>query len=68
MNSVKELRPDLKPIPTKMEVKQGDTLWAIAKLQYGDGERWRDIYEANKDTIGPDPTLITPGMQLVMPA
>jgi len=66
--AVSEPRTDLKPVPAKIEVKPGDSLWAIAKLQLGDGGRWRDIYEANKDTIGPDPTVISAGMQLVMPA
>ncbi|ACV64913.1 Peptidoglycan-binding LysM [Desulfofarcimen acetoxidans DSM 771] len=63
-----ESRPDLKPVPMKIKVKPGDSLWAIAKLQYGDGGRWREIYEANKDIIGPDPTLIASGIQLVVPA
>lgn len=61
-------RPDLKPVPAVYVVKPGDSLWAIAKLQYGNGSRWSDIYEANKDTIGPAPDLIQPGMRLVMPA
>lgn len=40
----------------KVEVKEyviqkGDTLWAIAKEQYGDGKQWKRIYEFNKDVI-----------------
>ena len=61
-------RPDLKPVPAVYVVKPGDSLWAIAKLQYGNGGRWSDIYNANKDTIGPAPDLIQPGMKLEMPA
>ncbi|WP_084665613.1 LysM peptidoglycan-binding domain-containing protein [Thermanaeromonas toyohensis] len=62
-----EVRPDLKPVPKVYEVRPGDSLWKIAKLELGSGARWREIYEANKETIGPDPNLIYPGMKLVMP-
>jgi len=61
-------RPDLKPVPKIYVVKPGDTLWAIAKLQYGSGSKYSAIYNANKVVIGPDPAKITPGMKLVMPA
>lgn len=61
-------RVDVKPVPKTQTVKPGDTLWAIAKLAYGDGSKWQAIYEANKKTIGPNKDLILPGMKLVMPA
>ena len=32
-------------------IKSGDTLWAIAKKFYGDGSKWKKIYDANKDII-----------------
>jgi LysM repeat protein len=35
-----------------MEVRKGDTLGGIAKRYYGDGSKFRLIYEANKDKIG----------------
>lgn len=63
-----EPRPDVKPVPALYAVKLGDSLWAIAKLQYGNGGRWKDIYDINKDTIGPAADLILPGQKLVMPA
>jgi nucleoid-associated protein YgaU len=47
-------------------VVEGDSLWKIAKRQYGDGERWRRIYEANRDLIK-DPDRIYPGQQLRIP-
>ncbi len=62
-----EPRPDTKPVPVVYEVKTGDTLFAIAKMQYGDGSRWGKIYEANKDIIGDNPDLILPGWKLVLP-
>ena len=32
-------------------VKKGDCLWNIAKKFYGDGSKYKKIYEANKDLI-----------------
>jgi LysM repeat protein len=32
-------------------IKSGDTLWVIAKKFYGDGSKWKTIYDANKDII-----------------
>lgn len=50
-------------------VQQGDFLSAIAQKFYGDGSEasWRKIYNANRDTIGPDPTKLEVGMVLVIP-
>jgi hypothetical protein len=45
---------------------EGDTLWSIAKLLLGDGERWQDILELNSDRII-DPVNLEPGIVLVMP-
>jgi len=61
-------RPDTKPIPKVYAVKPGDSLWKIAKLNYGDGSKWKQIYELNKKSIGPDANNIAAGMKLVMPA
>ena len=32
-------------------VKSGDCLWNIAKKLYGDGSKWKKIYDANKSAI-----------------
>jgi hypothetical protein len=53
-------------------VKKGDTLWDIAKQEYGDGEKWGVIFEANKKTEQnpdgiEDPDLIHPDQELVIP-
>lgn len=32
-------------------VKKGDCLWTISKDHYGDGSKWKIIYEANKTVI-----------------
>jgi nucleoid-associated protein YgaU len=47
-------------------VRSGDSLWKIAERHYGDGNKWRKIYEANKDSIK-DPDLIYPGQELRLP-
>ena len=44
----------------------GDTLWGIAQTFYGDGSRYNEIYEANKDKIK-DPHWIYPGQEFVIP-
>ena len=45
-------------------VKSGDTL---SKIGQHHGVAWREIYEANKDTIGDDPDKIKPGQKLRIP-
>lgn len=47
-------------------VKSGDCLWNIAKKQLGDGSRWKEIYNLNKDKIK-NPNLIYPNQSLTMP-
>jgi nucleoid-associated protein YgaU len=47
-------------------VVKGDSLSKIAKREYGDANKWRTIYEANKDLIN-DPDLIYPGQELKIP-
>jgi len=47
-------------------VVRGDSLSKIAQREYGDANKWRTIYEANKDIIK-DPDLIYPGQQLKIP-
>ncbi len=47
-------------------VKSGDSLWKIAKTCYGDGSKWKTIYESNKNTIS-DPNKISVGTVIVLP-
>jgi nucleoid-associated protein YgaU len=47
-------------------VQAGDTLGKIAQELYGDGSRWTEIYEANKDKIA-DPNVIEVGQKLQIP-
>lgn len=48
-------------------VKKGDTLYGIARTQLGDEDRWREIYNLNKTTIGSNPHRIYPGQVLRLP-
>jgi|SRR5688572_5961860 len=47
-------------------VVAGDTLSKIAKRELGDASKWKQIYEANKDTIK-NPDLIYPGQTFKIP-
>lgn len=48
-------------------VKRGESLSVIAKRELGDVEKWRALYEANRDVVGPDPNEIYAGMRLRVP-
>lgn len=61
-------RPSSPKVKTKTyKVVKGDSLWKIAKAQYGDGSKWSTIYNANKSVIGANPDKIKPGQKLVIP-
>lgn len=47
-------------------VQRGHTLWAISRRNYGEGDLYVRIYEANKDRIR-DPDLIYPGQVFSIP-
>lgn len=60
-------------------VRSGDCLWSIAKKYYGDGSRWQEIYQANKDALEESArkhgyqssnggNVIYPGVKLSIPA
>lgn len=48
-------------------VQEGDSLWKISVKIYNDGYQWTRIYEANRDQIGSNPSLIEPGLVLDIP-
>ncbi len=47
-------------------VQRGDSLSKIAQEVYGDGSRWREIFEANREQVK-DPKLIRPCQELHIP-
>ena len=52
--------------PKSYVVQKGDTLQKISDKVYGTTKRWKEIYEANRETLK-SPDLITPGQELVIP-
>ncbi|WP_049569211.1 bacterial transcriptional activator domain-containing protein, partial [Streptomyces sp. SBT349] len=56
------------------EGRHHDTLWGVAERHLGDGLRYREVYQLNKDRVQPDgsrlteASLIRPGWILEMPA
>ena len=51
---------------TSYTVQKGDSLYNIAKKYLGDGRRWKEIYNLNKDKIK-NPNLIYAGQKLTLP-
>ena len=47
-------------------IKKGDTLWAIAEKNYGNGTKYKAIVEANKEVIK-DENKIFPGQKIRLP-
>jgi nucleoid-associated protein YgaU len=56
------------PAVPAVRVSPGDTLWDIAARRLGAGSSWPAIYALNRDVIGPDPGVISPGQRLVLPS
>ncbi|TAK22330.1 MAG: LysM peptidoglycan-binding domain-containing protein [Chloroflexota bacterium] len=48
-------------------VLPGDTLTSIAQSVFGDATRWRLLYDANRDVIGPDSSHLLVGAHLRIP-
>jgi len=48
-------------------VEAGDTLRSIAQRVYGDPAQWPRIYDANRETIGPDPDTLNAQTKLRIP-
>ena len=53
--------------PAVVTVQPGNTLWGIARENYGDGLLYVRVFEANRDAIR-DPDLIYPGQIFDVPA
>jgi LysM domain len=62
------LAPTTDTVENWTTVSTDGSLWQIAEKEYGNGNLWTKIYDANKATIGSNPNLIQPGMKLKIPA
>ena len=58
--------PPARPAEKTYTVVAGDSLSKIAKKFYGDANKWKKIFEANKDQIK-NPDLIKPGQTFKIP-
>lgn len=61
-------------VPETITVKHDDTAWSLAERYLGDGMRWREIFELNRDTVQADGSVwdnasddVEPGWRLVLP-
>ncbi|MBQ9337918.1 MAG: LysM peptidoglycan-binding domain-containing protein [Lentisphaeria bacterium] len=64
--AAKEAKAAKKP-PCDHVVKTGDNLWKLAREYYGQGAKWKLIYDANKAEIK-DENFLEPGKVLKIPA
>ncbi len=53
-------------LPATYTVQADDSLWWIAVEYYGEGARWQEIFDANRNILGPD-ALLSPGQTLTLP-
>lgn len=53
---------------TTVTVKAGDSLWALAQEHLGDGREYWRILELNRDVLGANERMLTPGTTLKVPA
>lgn len=56
-----------KPSERSYTTVSGDCLYNIAKAQYGDANKWQEIYEANKDKVKMPGYVIQPGQSFTIP-
>lgn len=49
-------------------VRPGDTISSIAFRAFGDARRYPEIYEYNRERIGPKPTQRAPGLVIHVPS
>ena len=66
MSAGADRETDNRPQYTTHTVVRGDTLWGIARQFLGNGNRWPEIFERNRDQIQ-NPNLIFPGQVLRLP-
>ncbi|MFV9507100.1 MAG: LysM peptidoglycan-binding domain-containing protein [Oscillochloridaceae bacterium umkhey_bin13] len=53
--------------PGQYTIQPRDFLRWMAQRAYGNEMRWREIYNANRNVLGPNPDLIYPGVRVFVP-
>lgn len=66
VEGVSSVEADLEGESVFHTVAKGDTLWAVATKTLGDGNRYKEIFEANKPMLS-HPDKIYPGQVLRVP-
>lgn len=61
------LEDKAKNLPADYEVQAGDSLWSISERVYGTGYNWTEIYAANIETVGANPSLLESGVKITLP-
>jgi peptidoglycan-associated lipoprotein len=61
-----ELEGQVRVSTKEYTIQSGDTLWAIAQREYGDGRQWKRIYEFNQDVIS-NPNKPKKGTRIQLP-
>ena len=56
--------PDASPAHRTYIIRKGDTFYGIARREYGDAKRWRDIAQLNPSL---DPKRLKIGSEIVLP-
>lgn len=64
--NLSNIKSSRRTIPSEYTVREGDSLWQIASVFLGDGERYYEIVELNRDIIY-DAEDISVGMCLKLP-
>ena len=59
--------PNAPPVPSKITIQPGNTLWRLSRDLYGAGRNYTVIFEANRSQIR-NPHLIYPGQILTAPS
>jgi nucleoid-associated protein YgaU len=66
-NEIRQLRL-ARRASTVYIVKAGDDLLKISSVVYGTPDRWKEIWEANRDKIAKENSPLTPGLRLTIPS
>lgn len=66
-NEIRQLRLARRAATTYI-VKAGDNLLKVSSVVYGTPDRWKEIFDANRDKVKKENEPLTPGMRLTIPA
>ena len=56
--------PPAQPVSRTYTIRKGDTFWSIATREYGNGQKWKAIAQANPSV---DPKKLAVGQQITLP-